>query len=137
MTVVDLPVARAREQLKSVLDAADAGVPTTIVRAGRRVALVDAALLRATLAHTIRPDVQLAHEAGEWAAFLPGTPLAGTGRTTDEAVDDLVAALQEYAEDWSDHLRHAPNHRDAWALVQLVELSTGDELRDWLTSARD
>ncbi|NHT16750.1 prevent-host-death protein [Cellulomonas sp. IC4_254] len=137
MSVVDLPVARAREQLKSVLDAADAGVPTTIVRAGRRVALVDAVLLRATLAHTLRPDVQLAHEAGEWAAFMPGTSLSGTGRTTDEAVDDLIAALQEYAEDWTDHLRHAPNHRDSWALVQLVELSTDDELRDWLTGAHD
>lgn len=135
MTMLDLPVARAREQLKSVLDAADAGVPTTIVRAGRRAAVVDAALLRILLSHSVPADVQLVHEAGEWAAFIPGTPLSGTGPSSRAAVDDLVVALREYADDWTDHLRHASNHHDAWGLVQLVGLSTDDELRDWLTGA--
>jgi hypothetical protein len=135
MTVLDLPVARAREQLKSVLDAADAGVPTTIVRAGRRVAVVDAALLRALLSHSVPADVQLVHESGEWAAFVPGMPLSGTGPSSSAAIDDLIAALREYADDWTDHLRQAPNHRDAWGLVQLIELSTDDELRSWITGA--
>lgn len=135
MTVLDLPVSRAREHFKSVLDAADAGVPTTIVRANRRIAVVDAARLRSALAQGSSADVQLVHEEGEWAAFIPGTPISGMGRSTREAVDDLVDALREYAEDWTDHLRNAPNHANAWGLVQLVELSTDDELRDWLTGS--
>lgn len=44
---------------------------------------------------------------------------------------ERLLSLREYAEDWEDHLKDAPNHADAWALVQLVKLSTDDELRDW------
>ena len=35
----------------------------------------------------------------------------------------------KYAEDWTDHLRTAANHSDNWGLVQLIELSSDDELR--------
>jgi hypothetical protein len=44
----------------------------------------------------------------------------------------MVAALREYAEDWADHLRHASNHEKNWGLVQIIDLSSDEELRDWL-----
>jgi hypothetical protein len=44
----------------------------------------------------------------------------------------MVEALREYAQDWQDRLLNAPNHRENWGLVQLVELSTDEELRTWL-----
>lgn len=64
--------------------------------------------------------------------ILPGLPVHGDGETFDEAIDDALAALREYAEDWNTRLRLAPNHAQNHALVELVELSDDDQLRDWL-----
>ncbi|MCW2642256.1 MAG: hypothetical protein JWP76_4562 [Dactylosporangium sp.] len=54
------------------------------------------------------------------------------GATFDEAIDDLIDALREYAEDWQDRLLDAPNHGNNWGLVQLISLSDDEQLRDWL-----
>jgi predicted RNase H-like HicB family nuclease len=82
-----------------------------------------------------RPSAQVVHEAGGWSAFIPGLPIAADGATSEEAIDELVDAIREYAEDWHDRLRHAPNHRESWRMVQLVDLSEDDELRAWLRAA--
>lgn len=55
------------------------------------------------------------------------------GSTFDEAIDEMIDALREYAEDWQDHLLDAPNHRDNWGLVQMICLSSDNQLREWLT----
>lgn len=73
--------------------------------------------------------VRLVHEAGSWAAFIPDSPLSGTGISADEATADLVVALREYASDWHARLRLAPNHRSARALVESVRSTTDDRLR--------
>ena len=65
--------------------------------------------------------------------FLPGLPLGASGGTFDEAVDEMVGALREYAEDWADHLSTVSNHRNNWGLVQLVSLSSDAQLSEWLT----
>lgn len=44
----------------------------------------------------------------------------------------MVDALRDYAEEWADRLRLAPNHADNWGLVQIVALSSDEQLRDWL-----
>jgi hypothetical protein len=54
------------------------------------------------------------------------------GATFDEAIDDVIDALREYAEDWQDRLLDAPNHANNWGLVQLISLSDDEQLRDWL-----
>ena len=64
--------------------------------------------------------------------FFPGLPLLAEGDSVSDAVDDAVAVLREYAEDWVDHLGSAPNHADNWGLVQLVSLSSDEQLREWL-----
>jgi hypothetical protein len=64
--------------------------------------------------------------------FIPGLPVAADGATFDEAVDEMVEALREYAQDWQDRLLHAPNHRENWGLVQLISLSDDGQLREWL-----
>ncbi len=46
----------------------------------------------------------------------------------------LSRALREYAADWQERLAEATNHRDNWALVQLITLSEDDQLPDWLVS---
>ncbi len=81
------------------------------------------------------PSAQVVHEAGGWSAFIPGLPIAADGATSEEAIDELIGAIREYAEDWQDRLRHAPNHQENWGIVQLVGLSD-DELRAWLLGRR-
>ena len=46
---------------------------------------------------------------------------------------EMVGALRTYAEAWHEVLGNASNHRDNRDLVQLIALSTDDQLRSWLT----
>ena len=125
-------VADFRAHQKAALDAAAEGVPVTVRRESEAFALVDAARLRSFLS-SIVPRAQVVEEDGGWALFFQGLPIAAEGNDLDELFADTVTVLREYAEDWVDHLRRAPNHRDNWGLVQLVSLSSDDHLRSWLT----
>lgn len=126
----------ARIHFASLLDAARDGRPATVQRESTRAAVVDANLLREILAALPRWRAQVVAEAGGFSVFLPGVPVAGDGGTFDEAVDDMIDALREYADDWADRLSTAPNHRSNWGLVQLIELSDDAELRAWLTGSQ-
>lgn len=123
---------QTRAQLRDVLDAAHSGRVATVARDRERFAVIDADTLRRQL-FTARPSgAVIAAEAGGWSAFLPGIPVHGEGETLDHAVDDLIEALRDYAEDWNERLLDAPNHRGNWALAALVELSDDEQLRDWI-----
>ena len=125
-------VTEARAHFSALIDAAEAGVPATVRRDRLRAAVVDADRLRHFLV-TVRPArAEVVAEAGGWSILLPGLPIAADGETFDQAIDEMVAALREYAEDWADHLRHASNHEKNWGLVQIIDLSSDEELRDWL-----
>lgn len=124
-------VADARERFKSVLDAAAAGAPVTVRRNQERFAVVDAGRLRYFLA-SIATQAQVVSEDGGWSLFFPGLPIAADGESLDEVFDDAIVVLREYAEDWVERLHSAPNHADNWGLVQLVALSSDDQLREWL-----
>ena len=125
-------VSAARDGFRIVLDAAQAGTPVTINRDGQLTAVVDAKRLRESLAQLTRgPEVF--HGEGSWWALIPDSPISADGDTVTEAIEDMVQALREYAADWVDDLHTAPNHARHWGLVQLVALSTDDELRSWIT----
>jgi predicted RNase H-like HicB family nuclease len=128
-------VAEGRAHLRELLDAAARGVPAGLRRDRTGFVIVDATRLRQLLATRSRCAEAVA-EAGGWSIFIPDIPIAADGATLDEAVDDMVVALREYAADWVDRLSTAPNHRDNWWLVQLVELSSDEELADWLTAGQ-
>ena len=68
--------------------------------------------------------------------FIPGTPIAADGATLTEAFAETVDALREYATDWIDHLSTAPNHAANWGLVQLIVLSSDEELVGWLSAGQ-
>lgn len=125
-------VTEGRKHFSDLLDAAEAGVPATVRRDATRAALVDARRLRDYLARELPARAQVVPEAGGWSIMLPRLPIAADGETFDDALDEMIMALREYAEDWADHLRHAPNHAPNWVLVQLIDLSSDAELRDWL-----
>jgi predicted RNase H-like HicB family nuclease len=96
------------------------------------MALVDGERLRSTFSALSPSKAQVVAEAGGWSVFIPGLPVAADGATFDEAITEMIDALREYAEDWQEHLLDAPNHRNNWMLVQLVSLSSDDQLRSWL-----
>lgn len=122
----------AREHFKDILDAADDGRPATVTRDDRRVAALDADRLVRFLTATRPSNAQAVAENDGWSLFIPGIPVAADGATLDEAVEEMIDALRDYAGAWSDRLRLAPNHADNWGLVQIVSLATDDQLRDWL-----
>ena len=99
---------------------------------GRRAAVVDADRLRHFLVSVRPARAEVVAEGGGWSILLPGLPIAADGETFDEVLNDTVSALREYAEDWADHLRHASNHEQNWSLIQIIDLSTDEQLRDWL-----
>ncbi|MCO5974802.1 MULTISPECIES: type II toxin-antitoxin system HicB family antitoxin [Actinoallomurus] len=123
----------ARAHLKDLLDAAELGCTATVRRESSRAAVVDADRLRHFLAVVSPVRAQVVAEDGGWSVFLPGLPISADGATFDEAIAEMVDALREYAADWQERLREAPNHRQQWGLVQLIDLSSDDQLRDWLT----
>jgi predicted RNase H-like HicB family nuclease len=118
----------ARAHLKDLLDAAERGRVATVRRDSRTTALVDQERLRYFRARVVA-------EANGWSIFIPGLPVAADGATLDEALDEMILALREYAEDWQERLLDAPNHANNWGLVQLVSLSTDDQLREWLVGS--
>ncbi len=122
-----------RNRLKEVLDTADRGVPVGVERHGRQVVMMDMALLHELLADSPRlRRPEAVAEAGGWSVFLPGTPIAADGTDLDEAAAEFVAAVREYAEDWIDRLRFAPNHAQHWPLVHFVSLSSDTVLIGWV-----
>ncbi|MCU4747649.1 MULTISPECIES: prevent-host-death protein [Streptomyces] len=126
---------QARAHLKDILDAADEGRVATVRRDSGRAAVVDVERLRHYLS-LVRPSkAEVVAEAGGWSVFLPGLPLAADGGSFDEAMEEMVQVLREYAEDWQDRLRTAPNHEGNWGLVQLIALSDDAQLRAWLVGA--
>lgn len=125
-------VTDARAHFSALLDAAEQGVPATVRRDKRRAAVLDADRLLHFLLSVHPARAEVVAEAGGWSVLLPELPIAADGEAFDAALDEMVIALREYAEDWADHLRHAPNHEQNWGLVQIIDLSSDEQLRDWL-----
>jgi predicted RNase H-like HicB family nuclease len=122
----------ARNNLRGVLDAAHRGLVTTVTRDKERFVVLSADSLGEQLRRLLPSRAVVVAEGGGWAALIPDVPVHGDAATFDEAIDDLMTALREYAEDWNDRLHTAPNHARHRSLVQLVELSDDAQLRDWL-----
>jgi hypothetical protein len=125
----------ARAHLKDLLDAAERGRVATVRRDSRTTALVDQERLRYFLASVSPSRARVVAEANGWSIFIPGLPVAADGATLDEALDEMILALREYAEDWQERLLDAPNHANNWGLVQLISLSTDAQLREWLVGS--
>ena len=126
-----------RQNFRQLIDAASRGHAASVRRNAQKVAVVDVARLRHYLTVANPHRAQVVAEGGGWSIFLPGLPIAADGDTLDEAIEDMIAALREYVEDWHDHLSEAPNHMNNWGLVQLVTFSTDEQLRAWLVGEPD
>lgn len=121
-----------RTHLTEVLDAAAEGRPASVRRDQIRFATLETERLVYFLARIAPAQAMVVSEGEGWSIFLPNLPIAADGATMDEALDEMVVALRDYAEAWSDRLRLAPNHEQNWGLVQLVEFASDDQLKAWL-----
>lgn len=121
-----------REHFKAILDAADDGLPVTVNRDSRRIAALDADRLVHFLMSVRQANAQVVAENDGWSIFLPGLPISADGATLEEAAEEMIAALRDYADAWAERLRHAPNHAENWGLVQIVSLASDEELRAWI-----
>ncbi|MBP2705977.1 type II toxin-antitoxin system HicB family antitoxin [Microbispora sp. RL4-1S] len=119
-----------------LLHAVERGRSVTVRAGDRTMAVVDGERLRDFLARFCPAEARVVAEDGRWSVFIPGLPVAADGSTYDEAIDEMGNALREYAEDWQEHLADTANHRGNWALVQMICLSSEDQLREWLTIHR-
>lgn len=121
----------ARTHLKEVLDATAHGRTVTVRRDEQVSAVVPAEKLREFLFTTVSPHIEIFKENGAVVVLMRGRPFVSEGADVETALADLALSLREYAADWEDRLQYAPNHASAWALVQLVKLSTDEQLVDW------
>jgi hypothetical protein len=71
-------------------------------------------------------------DGGLWSASLPGLPLWAEAPTYETVIQAMISELREYAAEWRDELFEAPNHRENWGLVLLVEVSSNQQLAEWL-----
>lgn len=127
----------ARGNFKELLDAAAAGRTVTVARDGQLAAVLPVERLREHLVAVLPARVRVFAEDGRVIALMEDHPFVAEGASVDDAVADLIEALREYAQDWDDRLKSAPNHHDAWAFVQLVKLSTDEQLRTWFEDGQD
>lgn len=124
----------ARKSLKHILDSAEDGAVVSIERGDRVTVVTDRDRLRDLLIRAVPSTARVIAEADAWVILIPDSPFAAEGQTLDDAVDDLIENLRDYASEWPKQFASAPNHAGNWALVQLANLSTDEALREWLTS---
>jgi len=115
----------ARDHIKDVLDAAEAG-GTAIITRDRPVAAVDAGVLAELLAEQAPFDVVSSVTEDQVAFWLADGLVHGVGSNLAEATDDFLDALVDYAQSWFEDLRNAPNHAHNRLLVLRVALHAGD-----------
>lgn len=123
----------ARAHMSDLTDAAASGRVATYNRGAQRIAAVDVTRLRDALTKLHPANAEVIAEDGVVGLFMREPALAVEANTFHEAVADMVTALREYALDWDDHLRLAPNHADNWGVVQIVTLSDDEQLTAWIT----
>ena len=128
-------LSEARAHMPQLTDDAISGRPVSYFRDGRQVAAVDADRLRDALSQLHPARAEVFREGGLVGMVISDLGLAVEGVTFDDAISELVIALREYAADWNDHLLNAVNHANNWGIVQVIALSTDEELAGWVRGA--
>lgn len=128
-------LSEARSHMTDLTDAATSGRPVSYARDGRQVAAVDAERLREALSTLHPARAEVFQEDGGVGIAISELGLAVEGGAFSDAVAEMVIALREYAADWDDHLLNSPNHANNWGLVQIIALSTDEQLATWVRGA--
>ncbi len=120
----------ARDHFKELMDRAESG-GVAVLRRNSTMVLVERDVLDAALAVQHPFDVNVSFSDGQTSMWIDGVPVHGVGDSYDEAEEDFLDALVDYAEAWVSELRLAPNHKANAGLVERVLMFAGerDELR--------
>lgn len=120
----------ARDQLKAVLDEAERG-GAVVIRRARPVVVALRDDIEDLLAAAAPFEVQSAVTGGQFAFWLDQVPVHAAAAGLDQAEDEFLDALVDYADLWHRELRHAPNHAGNRFLALRVALFAGhrEELR--------
>lgn len=116
----------ARDNLKDVLDRAEAGGVSVIRRRQSPVVVVDRDTLGAALQASSPVPVLSSVTGGQFAFWVDGAPIHAVGEDLDAAESEFLDALVDYAEAWFDRLNAAPNHQQFRDLALLVGIYAGD-----------
>lgn len=109
----------ARDNLKLLLDRAEGGA-VAVVRRNAPVVVASRDVFDAALAPQAPFNVNVSVTTTQVSMWIDGLPTHAVGSTLDEAEDEFLDALVEYAEDWLEELRFAPNHKQHAGLVQRI-----------------
>jgi hypothetical protein len=120
----------ARDHWREILDRAEGGV-VSVVRRTSPVVVAPREVIARALAALHPFDVQVSVSDSQVSMWLEQAPVHGAGATYEQAEEEFLDALLDYAELWVDELRSAPNHRDNEGLVTQVLMygENRDELR--------
>ena len=120
----------ARDHFKELMDRAESG-GVAVLRRNSTMVLVERDVLDSALAAQHPFDVKVSFSDGQISMWIGRVPVHGVGESYDEAEEDFLDALVDYAETWVTELRFAPNHKTNAGLVKRVLMFAGDrdELR--------
>jgi hypothetical protein len=122
-----------RTHFKDLLDAAERDQVGQIERDGELTVILSGDRLRRLLAENNPANAEVVCVDGLWSMYLSRyAGVMADGVSLDDVILATIEAVREYAKDWNDHLRAAPNHQHAWGMVQLSALCDDAQLRDWL-----
>lgn len=125
-------VRSARDNFRDVLDSAQDAQPSTVVRNGHEFVVIDKSPLINFLQTTARPKALITYEDEASVVVLEDLPFAAEANSLEEAVSLLIEDLRDYAEHWAGDFQHAPNHKNNWGLVTVINLLNDDDLSKWI-----
>lgn len=132
------PFSVARREFSSLYDRVEQGAMAIVRRRGSKpIAIVDAAEQTRLLARSFPFSVQVRVGRDYVALWVDDLPVHAHADNLEAATDELVQELIQYAEDWEEQLRFAPNHGDAWGFVRRIQLAGNAEAIREMLIGRD
>ena len=116
----------ARDNFSSLLDEAANGGVAVVQRDEQAFVLVTRAAYDAALAHRAPFAVRSSVHDGQFSLWLDDVPVHAVGESLDQAEDEFLDALIDYADLWLSELRHAPNHRSNAQVVHRIAAYAAD-----------
>lgn len=129
-------ISAARDAISAIYSTAHSNMVVSITRGNDApvVVILKENLIEALQAlYPVEPKVSFAKN-GHVSIWIDGLPISAQGESFEMASDELVQAMRDYAAAWVDELRLYPNHKENWALTNLILLSTDEELHTFLFS---
>lgn len=88
--------------------------------------------LREALAATVPSQLEIIRKDGTYAVSLEGRPFTAEAAMLEAAITGLIVLLRDYAQYMNDHPAQVHHLKGCHDLIQLVALSTDEELVSWL-----